>query len=255
MSRIDFIVTGWRRSGTTLFTTLLNDHPAVHCDNESFNYFFCASAHFDFLSTGVPVVPPESGATRLGIKTLEPFLVPSWKFPRIYRLARRRGAVASFPDERLYSDWVRRFSDSLVAARPLVLNVVRHALYVYVSEQIALQRREFRFRSAFDRRFALVFDIDHFSRWMESKREVEARVAYLKPPERTIQVNYDDLADADRRQTAMDEVFGRLGVEPRPVRPGTRKQLPASLADYVANYGEMLSMVRASDHSQLAESL
>ena len=70
MTPIDFIVTGWRRSGTTMFVSLLNDHPDLDCDNDSFNYFFAGQSYFEFLTAGKSVAAPKNSAKLRGLKTL-----------------------------------------------------------------------------------------------------------------------------------------------------------------------------------------
>lgn len=252
---LDFIITGWRRSGTTMFVSLLNDHPDLDCDNESFNYFFAGEDHFTFLRDGPPTRPAKAGVKFHGLKTLDPFLVPSRNHPAILKRARREGVEAGIPSHNEYEAWVSAFTDRLLANDPLVINVVRPTLEIYVSEQIALQRREFRFRTEFDTSFALVFDIDHFRRWFSAKQEIDARVAFLKRPERTLHVYYQDFRNADKRQQVMDAAFAHLGVEPRKVEPATRKQLPESLRDSVINYDEMIAMVKADGWDALVAAL
>jgi hypothetical protein len=252
----DFIVTGWRRSGTTLFCSLLNSHSEIRCDNSSFNFFFSKEGYFDFLRDGGNGPLIESKGARLyGIKTLDPFLVPSFKYPALANNAKRSRYTGELPSFNQYSAMMERFTRQLMAAEPKVINISRHALYVYVSEQIALQRREFKFRSPYTERFAHVFDIDNFRKWFNEKRVVEARVAFLKDPARTIHVFYDDLIAESERDRVMNEVFSFLGVDPLPVRSAMKKQLPSSLRDYVLNYDEMLVQLRASELAVLAEGL
>lgn len=260
MSRIDFppldfIVTGWRRSGTTMFASLLNDHPDLDCDNESFNYFFAGADHFAFLRECIPARPAKVGAKLYGLKTLDPFLVPSRNYPAIIKRARREGLEESVPSQNEYEDLVAAFTDRLLAADPLIINVVRPTLEIYVSEQIALQRREFRYRTEFEQKFALVFDIDHFRRWFAVKQEIDARVAFLKRPERTLHVYYQDFRNSEKRQPVMDCAFAHLGIEPRKVEPATRKQLPESLRDSVINHDEMIAMVKAEGWDTLVDAL
>lgn len=252
----DFIVTGWRRSGTTLFCSLLNAHPQIRCDNSSFNYFFSKESYFDFLRDGGngPLTPSVENKLN-GLKTLDPFLVPSFKHPAIAASIARSRSDTALPSFNDYSATIERFTRQLMAAQPKVLNVVRHALYVYVSEQIALQRREFKFRSPYTDRFAHVFDIDHFRRWFDLKRETESRVAFLKDPARTLHVFYEDLIDETERDRLMTEAFRFLGLAPTPVRSAMRKQLPKSLRDYVLNYDEMLAQLRTTGLALLADGL
>lgn len=255
MTPIDFIVTGWRRSGTTMFVSLLNDHPDLDCDNDSFNYFFAGPDYFEFLKSGTPVAPRKADAKLYGLKTLDPFLVPNWKHKAMARRAARDGHTDTIPDFAAYQAMIAAFTDRLIAADLLVLNVVRHTLEIYVSEQIALQRREFRFKSDFDESFRLVFDIDHFRPWFRAKQEVEARIAFLKKPERMIHIFYEDFRDTDQRQATMDHVFDHLGVPRRLVKPATRKQLPDSLRETVLNHDEMLAMLEAEGWPQLTKGL
>ncbi len=238
----DFILTGWRRSGTTMFASLLNAHPQVSCDSDRFNYFYWGDRYFEFLYSGQPTRPPE--VSSVGIKLLDPFLVPHWKYRRILVRAMRDGMRDRVPSERAYSDLVEGFTRRIMAAEPRVLNLVRHALHVYVSEQIALQRREFKYKSAFEERFRHVFDIDHFERWFLEKREVERRVAFLKPQDRTLTVFYEDIMSPEHREPTLDAVFRHLGVDPVPVQAATRKQLPGSLRNSVANHDEMIAALK-----------
>lgn len=249
----DFILTGWRRSGTTMFASLLKDHPEVACDSDRFNYFFHGDRYFDFLKHGRPNREP--GVKAVGLKLLDPFLVPDWKYPRMRVRAGRDGGLDRLPDQRAYQDMVAAFTQRIIDARPQVLNLVRHALYVYVSEQIALQRREFKYRTDFEDRFRHVFDIDHFQRWFARKREIEQRTAFLKPPERTLTVFYEDLMSLEHREATLEEVFRHIGVEPRPVTPATRKQLPSHLRDSVVNFDEMISSLKTSRLPHLADGL
>lgn len=251
----DFIVTGWRRSGTTLFTSLLNAHPQIRCDNSSFNYFFSKQSYFDFIRDGGNGPLTSAPGKLNGLKTLDPFLVPSFKHPAIAASIVRSRSDQALPSFNDYSATIERFTRQLIDAKPKVLNVVRHALYVYVSEQIALQRREFKFRSPYTERFAHVFDIDHFRRWFDIKRETESRVAFLKDPARTLHVFYEDFTDDTERDSLMTEAFHFLGLAPTPVRSAMRKQLPKSLRDYVLNYDEMLNQLSKSDLAVLAEGL
>jgi hypothetical protein len=252
----DFIVTGWRRSGTTLFCSLLNSHPEIRCDNSSFNFFFSRESYFDFLRDGGNGPLTESKGARLnGLKTLDPFLVPSFKYPALANNAKRSGYSGEIPSFNAYSAMMERFTRQLTASRPKVINIARHALYVYVSEQIALQRREFKYRSPYTERFAHVFDIDDFRKWYDAKRVVEARVAFLKDSSRTMHIFYDDLIDEEQRGRVMAEVFTFLGLRPSSVRSAMKKQLPSSLRDYVLNYDEMLAQLRSSDLTVLAEGL
>ena len=70
-----------------------------------------------------------------------------------------------------------------------------------------------------------------------------------------------DVLDVDRGGFLDDEgvvefeARYRLGVERGAVKPATRKQLPDSLKAYVANYDEMLEMIRAAGYPELAEGL
>lgn len=255
MTPIDFIVTGWRRSGTTMFVSLLNDHPDLDCDNDSFNYFFAGQSYFEFLTAGKSVTAPKNSAKLRGLKTLDPFLVPRWKHAAMTRRVERMRSGEVLPSFDAYQDMVAAFTDRLLAADPLVLNVVRHTLEIYVSEQIALQRREFRYKSDFDAAFRLVFDIDHFRPWFRAKQDVDARVAFLKKPDRTLHIFYEDFRDAGRRQLVMNRVFDHLGVARHAVEPATVKQLPESLRETVLNHEEMLAMLEAEGWSQLTRGL
>ncbi len=255
MRPIDFIVTGWRRSGTTMFVSLLNNHPDIDCDNDSFNYFFAGPAYFEFLTHGTPATERKADAKLHGVKTLDPFLVPRWKYAAMARRVDRAHSREILPPFDAYQEMVAGFTDRLIAANPLVLNIVRHTLEIYVSEQIALQRREFQYKSDFDSAFRLVFDIDHFRPWFRAKQEVDARVDFLKKPERTLHVFYEDLRDAHQRQDVMDRVFDHLGVARRTVEPATVKQLPDSLRDTVLNHDEMMAMLVAEGWTQLTRGL
>jgi hypothetical protein len=249
----DFIVTGWRRSGTTMFVSLLNDHPQVTCDNDSFNYFFARDAYFDFVRSGRP--PPPREGERVGLKVLDPFLVPDWKHPRILRRAARDGMLDAVPDRREFSDMIEGFTRRLASSRPRVLNLVRHALHVYVSEQIALQRREFKYRSAFQERFRHVFDIDDFERWFAAKRDVQRRVAFLKPEDCTLTIFYEDLMSPEHREATLAAVFRHIGVVPVPVEAKTRKQLPNALRDSVVNYDDMIGDLKRANLGFIAGGL
>ena len=249
----DFILTGWRRSGTTLLSSLLDSHPSIVCDNDSFNFFFSGDRYFEFLSRGGLGPARRENGFLYGLKTLDPFLVPSFKHPAIEKSIRRSGLETAIPAFDDYSDLVAQFTQALVGSSPKVINVVRHALFVYVSEQIALQRREFRYSSPFSERFALVFDMDHFRRWFAVKRSIESRVAFLKQPARTIHVFYEDLTSAKRRDAILRRIWRFLGVENLPVWSGLPKQLPTDLHDCVINYDEMLAQLRASELAFLAE--
>lgn len=246
----DFIVTGWRRSGTTMFTSLLKAHPAVSCDNESFNYFFHGDSYFDFLRAPPP--RRAAGVQMAGIKLLDPFLVPHWMYRRIFVRARREGVADTLPSYGDYSEMIAAVTAGFVASQPKVLNVVRHALYVYVSEQIALQRREFKYKTPFEARFSHVFDLDHFLRWFRTKREIERRVAFLKPEGLCLNVFYEDLMSSEHRDETIREVFQHIGVDPTSVEPGTVKQLPTRLTEYVLNYDEMIAALKASPYPHLA---
>lgn len=247
----DFVLTGWRRSGTTMFASLLKAHPQVSCDSDSFNYFFHGRRYFDFLRAEPP--PHADGVEAMGIKLLDPFLVPHWKYRRMHVRALREGAVGALPPYAEYQDLMAAFTQRLLDTKPKVLNLVRHALFVYVSEQVALQRREFKYKTPFEARFRHVFDLDHFVRWFRTKREIERRVAFLKPEDRCLNVFYEDLMSPDHREETLAEVFRHIGVEPAAVQPKTVKQLPNDLRDYVLNFDEMVAALKASPYPYLAD--
>ena len=249
----DFILTGWRRSGTTMFASLLKDHPRVSCDSDRFNYYYHGERYIDFLRHARPNREP--GVTAAGLKLLDPFMAPDWKYPRMRVRAGRDGGLDRLPDQKAYQAMVAAFTQRIIDAKPQVLNLVRHALHVYVSEQIALQRREFKYRTDFEDRFRHVFDIDHFERWFARKREIEERTAFLKAPERTLTVFYEDLMSPEHREATLEEAFRHIGVEPRSVQPATRKQLPTSLRDSVVNFDEMIASLRGGRLPHLADGL
>jgi hypothetical protein len=248
----DFLVTGWRRSGTTMFASMLEQHPAVTCDNDSFNYFYSGEAYFRFLQNPGAARAEEGGMVR-GIKVLDPFLVPQWKYRRLLAFSRSRyGTDANVPSFADYSRLIENFTQIVSASQPLVLEVVRHPVHVYVSEQIALQRREFRYRSPYDPRYGHVFDIDAFRRWFRIKREIDARVEFLKEG-RYLAIAYGDLVDPYRRAEVMQRVFAMLGVEAQVPKPTTSKQLPNALSAYVVNFEEAIAMLQSSELAHLAE--
>jgi LPS sulfotransferase NodH len=129
----------------------------------------------------------------------------------------------------------------------------RNELRKHVSEEVARATGRWHIANDADahRDISLELDIERCLRAIDVFREQEQRALAALGPHETLDLYYEDLIQDTVAR--MGEVLRFLGLDERPLRAGTKKQIRQPLSDLISNYGEVRDALAHTRWSRFLE--
>jgi hypothetical protein len=221
-----FLIFAQGRTGTWLMTHFLNDHPAIQCDKEIL--MSRKLAPLRYMAARSRLCGGKVYGCHVQINQL---LAAQRVEPRAFlrQVAEEGWRILYLKRE----DIVRQSISTIIATR-------RRQWYVYDLE--TLDRQPISIPPA------------ELMAWLERRvvhYRLEAECLQALPH---LTISYEsDLRDAATHQATMDRVFGYLGLPTLPVRAQTRRLSDDCLRDSVANFDDLLGVIRRSGYARYTD--
>lgn len=212
------LIIGRARSGSTLLTSLLNDHPEMQCDREIMaKRLLSPIRHFNNLAR-------KSGAAAYGAKLL------SYQMVQVQRFQDPVHLLQSLHDQGV-----------------VLVHLKRDTFAQTLSLYAAQSTQRYHASKPGDKRGKSKIHLEPtgFCKrlvWSDMLLRYEERCLRDIPH---VLVDYDrDLTEETTQRATAGRIFEALGLEPLPVSSGLRKMLPGKPQDTIENYAEVAEAVR-----------
>ncbi|MEZ4801890.1 MAG: hypothetical protein R2797_03895 [Gelidibacter sp.] len=219
-----FILYGSGRTGSTLFASLLNEHPSIFCDYEIFREYSAPNILFPHRYLKIM-------STR-GLKNDKAVYgcqLMSNQLKNQPRVGDQIGFLKKYEAEGWKILYIKRenvFLSSLSLYRAYQDNIWQISSKNYKSEQYSV-------------------DIDHLDFWINNRlsyQNLEKEVLSSIPH---LEIIYErDLENSDRHQETMNRVFEYLHIESMPVVAGTTRKSSKDLRQDILNYDELVDYLQ-----------
>lgn len=240
-----FIVLSEYRTGSTLLTDFINQHPLAFCDGEIF---------LDFVNNKKT-------------KMLFPVLYSEgyFKKPRLSKKISRekithygfdlklsqihRGVVAWNNDRHKFLDRITRKGWKIIVIDRQ--NIVKQS----ISNLVAQERKEWhdRPKNPLNRKRVWI-DICVFENEIERRISAREVLRSVVGSCQTLKITYeDDLLNSGNHQNTANKVFSYLDLPPTQVKARLRKVSSVKISDDVENYGDIIAFIQGSKYSKYLE--
>ena len=244
---VKFMVLTQARTGSSMFTSMLDSHPNIKCFGEVFNpgsnfgYKHWQSKSYkrriadkylrdyniEKYIDSLLSVEPEDNTQAVGFKVIYPGQFDRW------------------PNLRCYC----RENDFKVISC-IRKNLVRK----YISSKIANYEGVWTTQERREERVSLNVDVNDLSRYLDRVETIYQLIDTLTVEFRGIQVSYEELSS--NRESIMIEVLQFLGIEEleiQELKAKTVKQNPERLDQIIENYDEVSSFLNKTRHKWCLE--
>lgn len=232
-----FVCVASSRTGSTLLTRSLAEHPGVRMYGEILRNYDCF-ADYVHEFRGTEALFQSEPSTFLDARVFRkyPRSVEAVGFKLLYRHA---------PREHPWGDEVWRYM--LAQPQLSIIHLKRqNLLQVYVSKTVAgLSNEWIKYGASTAQQDQLTVDLDDMIAFFEWRRAAETDFDQRFAEFPILQVRYESLANDFDNEMARIQRF--LGLEPVPVEPGTKQRAGKPLAEQIANYDAVVERLAGTE--------
>jgi len=256
---IRFLIYCQGRTGSSLLTRLLHQHPQVYCDGELFNPNFYGQIRRPYAYVDGCAAAAADGNDAIQAYG---FKLKFYELTELQRAFRRRYDVATFLQTLHAQGWrfihLQRRDKLAHAYSTMRLLDERRARLLYAGAYLATgrlrrARRALQIRRALrrGRRPYVTVDPKAFVRHVQQRQAHDNAEPHYIQEIPTLHLEYErDLADAAQHQATMDRVFAHFGLTPIRLAPDKPRGSAPRLRDNIRNYDEVVAQLHAAglDH-------